>query len=154
MHQIKLSEIIDLEDSRRIPLSTMQRKLIPGDFPYYSANGIIDHINNYIFEGEYILLAEDGSVMNSNKKPIIHITKETDKFWVSNHAHIFRARRDISIKYLYYLLSSCDISQIVTGAVQPKVSQENLLNLELKVHSKSLQEYIVNTISTLLLISL
>ena len=52
MHQIKLSEIIDLEDSRRIPLSTMQRKLIPGDFPYYSANGIIDHINNYIFEGE------------------------------------------------------------------------------------------------------
>ena len=148
MYPIKLSEIIDLEDSRRVPLSTMQRRLIPGDFPYYSANGIIDHINNYIFEGEYILLAEDGSVMNSNRKPIIHITKATDKFWVSNHAHVFKARQDISNKYLYYLLSSCDISQIVTGAVQPKVSQENLLNLKLKVHSKPLQDHIVNTIGS------
>ena len=146
MQQVKLSQIIELYDSKRKPLSKMQRIKSSGSIPYYGAAGIIDYVNDYLFEGEYILLAEDGTVKTNTNNPVLNLTKQNEKFWVSNHAHIFKSK-NIEQKYLYYLLSSIDITKYITGAVQPKINQENLLNIELKIHSSiDIRNHIVNTI--------
>ena len=142
-----LGNLIDIYDSYRKPLSKMQRASKPGDVPYYGANGVIDHVDSYLFEGEYILFAEDGTVMTENQTPVIYLTKPSEKFWLNNHAHIFKPK-SIEIKYLFYALKNIKISRYVTGAVQPKINQENLQNIELKIHeSLDMQKHIVDTIS-------
>lgn len=144
----KLKDLIDIYDFQRIPLSTMERSQIPGIYPYYSANGIIDHINKFIFKGRYILLAEDGSVKTNENHPVIKLTKDNEQFWVSNHAHVFKAKKGINTQYLFYNLSCANINECITGAVQLKVSQENLLNLSIKLHSTEEQQHIVDTTSS------
>ena len=148
MREVQLREVVDVYDNLRRPLSTMARSVIQGEYPYYSANGIIDSINRYIFSGEYILVAEDGSVRTNDGKPILKLTKEDEQFWVSNHAHVLRAKDGILNKYLYYNLSQINVDQIITGAVQLKVSQENLLKLKVKLHSSTEQQHIVDTIGS------
>lgn len=149
MKEIQLKEVVDVYDNLRKPLSTMTRLGIQGKYPYYSANGAIDSINKFIFSGEYILVAEDGSVRTDDGKPVVKLTKKDEQFWVSNHAHVLRAKEGILNKYLYYNLSQININQIITGAVQLKVSQENLLKLKVKMHSSSEQRHIVDTTSSL-----
>lgn len=149
MREVQLREVVDVYDNLRRPLSTMARSVIQGEYPYYSANGIIDSINRYIFSGEYILVAEDGSVRTNDGKPILKLTKEDEQFWVSNHAHVLKAKDGILNKYLYYNLSQINVDQIITGAVQLKVSQENLLKLRVKLHSSTEQQHIVDTTSSL-----
>lgn len=151
MRNIKLSEVIELFDYKRKPLSKMQRLKMKGNIPYYGAAGIIDYVNESIFEGEYILLAEDGTVKTDKNNPVLNLTLRNEKFWVSNHAHIFKPK-NIEIKYLYYALSNINISQYITGAVQPKINQENLLNIDLKIHDHYDERCsIVNTISSVLI---
>ena len=149
MREVQLREVVDIYDNLRRPLSTMARSVIQGEYPYYSANGIIDSINRFIFSGEYILVAEDGSVRTNDGKPILKLTKEDEQFWVSNHAHVLRAKDGILNKYLYYNLSQINVDQIITGAVQLKVSQENLLKLRVKLHSCTKQQHIVDTIGSI-----
>lgn len=149
MKEVQLREVVDVYDNLRRPLSTMTRSVIQGKYPYYSANGIIDSINRFIFSGEYILVAEDGSVRTDDGKPIIKLTKEDERFWVSNHAHVLRAKGGVLNKYLYYNLSQMNVDQIITGAVQLKVSQENLLKLKVKLHPFDEQRHIVDTTSSL-----
>ena len=148
MKEVQLREVVDVYDNLRKPLSTMTRLGIQGKYPYYSANGAIDSINKFIFSGEYILVAEDGSVRTDDGKPVVKLTKKDEQFWVSNHAHVLRAKEGILNKYLYYNLSQININQIITGAVQLKVSQENLLKLKVKMHSSSEQRHIVDTIGS------
>jgi type I restriction enzyme S subunit len=148
MKEYKLNELVDVFDSMRRPLLTMTRQRIKGPFPYYSANGIIDHINESIFRGEYILVAEDGSVRTEDGHPVVKLTKPNESFWVSNHAHVFRAKTGFLNRYLYYCLTQANIDQCVTGAVQLKVSQENLLNLKLSIHEPAEQQHIVDTTSS------
>ena len=151
MLNIKLSEVIKLFDYKRKPLSKMQRLKMKGNIPYYGAAGIIDYVNESIFEGEYILLAEDGTVKTDKNNPVLNLTSPNEKFWVSNHVHIFKPK-NIEIKYLYYVLSNINISQYITGAVQPKINQENLLNIDLKIHDNYDERCsIVNTISSALI---
>lgn len=105
----KLGDIIILFDNLRHPLSTLEREKRRGDYPYYSANGIIDYVDDYIYDGKYLLMAEDGTVLIDNKYPVIF---EVDsKFWVSNHAHVFRANEDIvKQRFLYYFLKNTNIT--------------------------------------------
>jgi len=144
-----LSDIVDVFDCKRKPLSTMMRAHMKGNIPYYSANGIIDYINQSAFCGEYILIAEDGSVKTEDNHPVIKLTKPGERFWVSNHAHVIRAKNGINNKYLFYNLSCININQCITGAVQLKVSQENLLRLKVVLHSPEQQQHIVGTTSSL-----
>lgn len=143
MRTVFLSDVVDVFDHLRKPLSTMSRSLMQGSIPYYSANGVIDHINQCIFHGQYILVAEDGSVRTSDGHPVVKLTGSNENFWVSNHAHVLRAKSGISTRYLYYNLCTSNIDQCVTGAVQLKVSQENLLRLPINLHSTEEQEHIV-----------
>ncbi|OGS20285.1 MAG: hypothetical protein A2252_12055 [Elusimicrobia bacterium RIFOXYA2_FULL_39_19] len=128
---INLGDIIEIYDSKRIPLSsTLREKKKDGVlYPYYGAATIMDYINEYIFDGEYLLLGEDGTVQTTDGYPILQLA--IGKFWVNNHTHVLRAKMPFSNFLLYIILKNTSISHIVTGAVQPKINQENLKALEI-----------------------
>lgn len=70
---VKLGDVVEILDNRRVPLSTFERSKIKGEYRYYGAQGIIDYINDYIFDGEYVLLAEDGENLRSRKMPLANL---------------------------------------------------------------------------------
>ena len=120
-----LRDLLVLEDSRRIPLSNKEREGRHGIYPYYGATGIMDYVDDYIFEGDYILLAEDGSTSDSNGNPVVQYI--WGKNWVNNHAHIIHVKDDTHLQYYYFLLKTIPVVLIETGSIQKKISQENLL---------------------------
>ena len=113
-------------DSQRIPLSQNQRESIKGTIPYYGATGVMDYINDYIFDGQYVLIAEDGSVMDDLGHPIVQMI--WDKTWVNNHAHVLRGINNYSNEILYFVLKDIPVVKIMTGSIQKKINQENLNN--------------------------
>ena len=120
-----LEDFIQLEDSKRVPLSSKERLDKKGIYPYYGATGIMDYVNDYIFDGDYLLLAEDGSTSDANGNPIVQYI--WGKNWVNNHAHIVLPQTDGFILYAYQLLKNIPAKMIETGSIQKKISQENLL---------------------------
>jgi type I restriction enzyme S subunit len=130
---VLLGDIIEIHDSRRIPLSSTERdKMKVGPlYPYYGAANVMDHINDYIFDGEFLLLGEDGTVQTSAGFPILQLA--VGKYWVNNHAHVLKAKEPFSTFLLHSILKKTSISHIITGAVQPKINQENLKSLEIEV---------------------
>ncbi len=132
-------------DRNRIPLSAMEREKRPGQYRYYGAQGVIDYVDDYIFDGLYLLIAEDGENLKSNKQNIAQIVD--GKFWVNNHAHIIQTKDCCNIKYLCYLINYMDLSGYITGSAQPKLSQGNLNAIELKVPEKYVQDKIATIFS-------
>lgn len=128
-------------DKKRVPLSSAQRSNRGGEFPYYGAQGVIDHIDDYIFDGEYLLIAEDGENLKSKKQNIAQIA--TGKFWVNNHAHIVTGNEKCDTRYLCYLINSMDLSGYITGSAQPKLSQANLNAVQLSMPTLEQQNRIV-----------
>ena len=128
---ITLGEMIEIHDSKRIPLSKLERdKKKNGSimYPYYGAAKIMDYVDDYIFDGDYLLLGEDGTVQDENGYPILQ--RANGKFWVNNHAHVLSAKAPYNNFFLWCLLSKTNIEKAVTGAVQPKINQENLRKLD------------------------
>ena len=121
-----LKELLILEDSRRIPLSNKERENRKGIFPYYGATGIMDYIDDYFFDGDFLLLAEDGSTSDENGNPVVQYI--WGKNWVNNHAHIIHVNNVSSLQYYYFLLKTIPVVLIETGSIQKKISQENLLS--------------------------
>lgn len=121
----QLKELLILEDNRRIPLSNKERENRKGIYPYYGATGIMDYIDDYIFDGDYILLAEDGSTSDENGNPVVQYI--WGKNWVNNHAHIVHVNDDLQLQYYYFLLKTIPVVLIETGSIQKKISQDNLL---------------------------
>lgn len=119
-----IDNITKCHDSKRIPLSDKERINKKGNIPYYGATGIMDYICDYIFDGDYILVAEDGSVMNENGNPILQ--RITGKNWVNNHAHVLEPVKGYSCKLLMMLLKDVSVIKIKTGSIQMKINQENL----------------------------
>ena len=117
-------------DEQRVPLSKMQRdKKKEGVlYPYYGAAQIMDYVNDYLFDGEYILLGEDGTVRTDDGFPVLQYA--TGKFWVNNHAHVLRAKPPYSNYFIWNYLLKKNIDEIITGAVQPKINQGNLKKLD------------------------
>ena len=126
---IPLGEIVDIYDSKRKPLSSRERESRKGGYRYYGATGVLDYVNDYLFDGEYVLLAEDGTVIDENGYPIVQLV--TGQFWVNNHAHIMQARAGYTNYSLYTALKKLSVNTAVTGAVQLKINQANLCALEL-----------------------
>jgi type I restriction enzyme S subunit len=119
-----LGQILDIFDSRRVPISGAERKKRSGSFPYYGAAGVIDFIDDYLFTGPHVLVGEDGTVITNQGKPIVQYV--WGNFWVSNHAHVLKGIDEISVEYLKLVLDRVDISNFITGAVQLKLNQGNL----------------------------
>lgn len=120
----KLGEIIKNFDSKRVPVSSQERAKRKGIYPYYGAASLMDYIDNYLFDGTFLLMGEDGSVIDDNGYPVLQYV--WGKFWVNNHAHVIQGSDSFSTEYIYILLQRTQISNIVTGAVQPKINQGNL----------------------------
>ena len=111
------------KNNKRHPLSAVERETRQGVYPYYGASGIIDYVNDYIFDEELILIAEDGANLLSKSTPLAFVT--SGKYWVNNHAHILKPKYP-GFRYWAELLSSLDYTVFITGAAQPKLSRENL----------------------------
>lgn len=111
-------------DSKRVPLSSKDRENMKGPYPYYGATSKMDSVNEYLFDGDYVLLAEDGSVMDDNGFPILQRT--SGKVWVNNHAHVLQPKKPYGCKLLMFILKNIPVSMIKTGSIQMKVNQENL----------------------------
>lgn len=140
-----LGEVLENFDYLRKPLSSMEREHFHGDYPYYGAQGIIDYVKDYLCDGEYILIAEDGENLSSRKEPIANIAR--GKFWVNNHAHIVRTNHLADFKYIYYLLNNSDITGYVTGSAQPKLSQGNLNKIKIQLPPLPTQQKIASILS-------
>ncbi|MTQ41274.1 MULTISPECIES: restriction endonuclease subunit S [unclassified Streptococcus] len=120
----KLGDITICHDSKRVPLSSNDRELVKGKIPYYGATGIMDYVNDYIFDGDYVLMAEDGSVMTETGTPILQ--RISGKNWVNNHAHVLEPVKNHSCKLLMMLLKDVSVMKIKTGSIQMKINQENM----------------------------
>ena len=114
----------------------MERENMKGKYPYYGATSIMDYIDKYIFDGTYVLMGEDGSVVKKNGTPYLQYV--WGKFWPNNHAHVMQGKNGFSTEMLYCLLSITDVSPIVTGAVQMKISQRSMSRLLTVIPSHSI----------------
>jgi len=134
-HLGTVSEIIELHDSKRIPLSSRERANLAKIYPYYGATSVMDYVDRYLFDGVYLLLGEDGTVVDSEGFPILQYVE--GKFWVNNHAHIITGKNGFTVEILYLLFSLTNVKSIVTGAVQPKISQSNLNKVPVIIPSEA-----------------
>jgi len=127
--KVRLGGVVEILDNKRIPLSRLQRdKMKRGKlYPYYGAAQIMDWVNNYIFDGEYILLAEDGTVKTKEGYPVLQYA--IGRFWVNNHTHVLKAKKPYHNFFIYHFLLKMNVNTVITGAVQPKINQTNLKSL-------------------------
>ena len=140
-----LGELTDNFDSVRVPVKRADRR--PGPYPYYGASGIVDSVNDYLFDGEYLLIAEDGENLRTRNTPIAFLAN--GKFWVNNHAHIVRGNRKANTRYLMYALSELDVSGYLTGSTMPKLTQGNMNRISLLTPPMSEQRAIAHILGTL-----
>lgn len=125
----KLGDVLIFFDNLRKPLSSIQREKMAHIYPYYGAASIVDYVEDYLFDGTYILISEDGAnVIDSFGHPLTQYTY--GKFWVNNHAHIVKGSNGYSEALVYAMLGTLNMQSIVTGAAQPKINQANLRNFE------------------------
>ena len=126
-----LGEIINIFDSKRIPLSRGEREKKVGNIPYYGATSVMGYVDEYIFDDDYVLIAEDGSVMDEKGFPIVQFI--WGKTWVNNHAHVIQAKNVINNEYIFYLVKTISVIQIMSGSIQLKINQENLKRVKVCV---------------------
>lgn len=132
-----VGEIIELHDSKRIPLSGAERaKMSKKLYPYYGAASLMDYVDNYIFDGKYLLLGEDGTVIGDDGCAVLQYV--WGQFWVNNHAHILTGKLGYNVESLYMLFKQIPIKSIITGAVQPKISQANLRSIRIVIPPETL----------------
>ncbi|AAB85439.1 MULTISPECIES: restriction endonuclease subunit S [Methanothermobacter] len=118
---VNLEDVVEIHDNKRIPLSEKERIKMKGDYPYCGANGIIDYINDYIFNGEFVLLAEDGGDYSSFGSSAYIMN---GKFWVNNHAHVIEALPSkITNRFLLHILIYLDLTHYVVGSTRKKLNQ-------------------------------
>ena len=140
-----LGELTDNFDSVRVPVKQAERR--PGPYPYYGASGIVDHIAGYLFDGEYLLVAEDGENLRTRNTPVAFLVN--GKFWVNNHAHIVRGNHKADTRYLMYALSNLDISGYLTGSTMPKLTQGNMNRIRVLTPPLPEQRAIAHILGTL-----
>lgn len=134
-----VDDIAEFYDSMRKPLSSLERADMERIYPYYGAVSIVDYVDDFIFDGEYLLLSEDGIyVVDENGHPLLqHIT---GKFWANNHAHILKGKSGFNEDSLYLFLANTNMAPIVTGAAQPKINQANLKSFPITIPTSEVIE--------------
>ncbi|MBE7700288.1 restriction endonuclease subunit S [Oerskovia sp. Sa1BUA8] len=129
LQSVSLGELVDNFDSRRRPVKSSERTA--GPYPYYGASGVVDHVADFIFDGEYLLVSEDGENLRSRAQPIAFVVD--GKFWPNNHAHVLRGRERFDTRFLSYLLATTDITGYLTGSAQPKLTRGSMDSIMLSV---------------------
>lgn len=124
-----LKDEVDIFNNMRKPVTENIRQ--KGQYPYYGATGIIDYVQDYIFDGEYLLLAEDGANIVTRSAPVVYKTK--DKFWVNNHAHIMKPKANNDFNFFYQVLENINYIPYNSGTAQPKLNVESIKKIPLKI---------------------
>lgn len=130
-----LGEVIELFDSMRKPLSSRVRDKMDKKYPYYGATSLMDYVEDYIFDGIYVLLGEDGTVADDAGYPILQYV--WGKFWVNNHAHILKGKAGFNEDSIFMFLKNTNVQSVVTGAVQLKINQANLKSVKIIIPDKT-----------------
>lgn len=136
----KLFDVAEIFDKIRKPLSGKERENMDKIYPYYGATSCMDYVDNYLFDGIYTLIGEDGSVAKENGFPYMQYV--WGKFWVNNHAHILQGKNGFSTEMIHVFLSMTNIQHLVTGAVQAKLSQANMQKISLPIPPKDIVDNI------------
>ena len=147
MKKYKLGDILVNHDRRRIPLSSKVRSGIKGNFRYYGAQGVVDYIDDYIFDGEYVLIAEDGENLRSRNQNVANLV--SGQFWVNNHAHIVTTNEKCDLHYFYYAFNFLQIDGYISGSAQPKLSQDSLNRIEMTIPDLQTQKGIASFLFTI-----
>ena len=142
---VRLGDVCEILDNMRIPIKACDRKA--GQYPYYGANGLQDYIDNYIFDDELVLLAEDGGNFGSKDKPIAY--RVSGKCWVNNHAHVLKPKQNLDVDYLCYSLMYYDVSGLVNGATRQKLTQADMKKIEILLPEIEEQKKIVKILDKL-----
>lgn len=138
-----LGNDVECFDYKRKPLSEEERREIRGEYPYYGAISVVDYINSFLFDGDYILFSEDGAnIIDEFGHPALQYV--WGKFWVNNHAHVLQGNESISTEYLYIALKNVDAHELVTGAAQPKINQQNMNSIRIVVPDKQTMDNFSN----------
>ncbi len=143
--EMSLGELTENFDGQRIPVKETERK--PGPYPYYGASGIVDHVDQHIFDGEFLLIAEDGENFRTRKTPVAFLAR--GKFWVNNHAHIVTGNERGDTRFLMYALNNGDISGYLTGSTMPKLTQGNMNRIPILTPPLSEQRAIASVLGAL-----
>ena len=143
----KLEDAVEFLDEKRKPIKDSDRNNIKGEYPYYGASGIIDYINDYIFDEDLLLLGEDGANILSRSTKLVF--KATGKYWVNNHAHVLKPKENYNIDFLESYLENINYESYNTGTAQPKLNQEVCKKINIKIPSLKEQEKIGKTLSLL-----
>jgi type I restriction enzyme, S subunit len=135
-------------DGQRVPVKAGDREKRAGQYPYYGASGVIDTIDDFLFDGHYLLIAEDGANLLSRSTPIAF--RATGRFWVNNHAHVVQLRDGIPLNFLEHFLNSINLQFYITGTAQPKLNQVSLNNIRCPLPPLPEQRRIVEKVDELL----
>lgn len=137
---VTLDTIAENCDSQRKPVTSGSRE--NGDIPYYGASGIVDYVKDYIYDGDYLLISEDGANLIARTTPIAFSV--SGKIWVNNHAHVLRFDEYATRRYVEMYLNSIDLTPYITGAAQPKLNQKNLNDIKIPLPQLPEQQRIVD----------
>lgn len=140
---VNLEECCEILDRYRKPVKRTAR--VEGSYPYYGANGIQDYVSDYIFDGDFVLVGEDGSVLTENGNPVV--TWASGKIWVNNHAHVIRESGAVSLRFLFYYLQTVNISHMIHGNI-PKLNQASFRSIRVPLLPIELQRLIVEILDT------
>lgn len=145
----KLEQVCEILDSMRKPLNANEREVRQKKYPYYGANGLLDYIDEYIFEDELILLAEDGGNFEDfSLKPIAKYI--TGKTWVNNHAHVLKVRREFDSKFVFFALEHKDIRVYINGTTRAKLTQEDMKQIRIAIPNSIEEQKKIAKIFTLI----
>ncbi|WP_406725115.1 restriction endonuclease subunit S [Streptomyces sp. GD-15H] len=140
-----LGEVTKNFDSVRVPVKSAER--VPGPYPYYGASGVVDHVANFLFDGDFLLIAEDGENLRTRKTPVAFMAE--GKFWVNNHAHVVQGNHLANTRFLCYAFSCTDISGHLSGSTQPKLTQASLNAVKVKLPDRAQQDAVVGVLGAL-----
>ncbi len=145
--EVPLLDVTQLHDARRIPLNQAERAAMPGEYPYFGANGQVDIVGDYLFDGDYILLAEDGGYFDDPNRNVAY--QASGKFWVNNHAHILSPEAEIPHSFITKILNTLDWMPFVSGTTRLKLTQGGMQRIKVPLPPLAEQRRIVAKLDTL-----
>jgi type I restriction enzyme S subunit len=140
--RVPFEELGTNEDSKRVPVKSSDRDGRKGEYPYYGASGIIDWVDAFLFDGERLLVGEDGANLLARSTPIAFMA--SGKFWVNNHAHVIASNGRARLRFLEYFLATLDLKPFVSGTAQPKLTRSSLDRIQVPLPPIGLQSEFAN----------
>jgi len=139
---VQIGDVCEILNNKRVPVTASERK--KGIYPYYGANGIQDYVDNYIFDDELVLLAEDGGHFGSKERPIAY--RVSGKCWVNNHAHVLKPKHMLDVDYLCYSIMFYDVSNLISGTTRAKLNQAAMRKMTIPLPPMDVQKKIADVL--------